>query len=271
MLDAFEAMRARWPADMSRVLDASCAERERLWDILGADADLLRRKYAWCIPNERAVRVLCHVSPVVELGAGKGYWSWLVSARGGSISAYDKAPPRRPFFPVIKGQPDFAFPTLFLCYSDDPTPVNDDDAESESCEALSLESLNRFEGDTIVLAGEAFVASGTLSLTQAPWGRSFDSAFQVELAATFHCVFVDDLPRFPICKDTLSVWKRTRVCRSVVADDEEEEDDAWADIPDDERLPCARAAPCMLPLLTATGALLDSMAYSRRRRRRRRR
>ena len=49
----------------------------------------------------------------------------------------------------------------------------------------------------------------TLSLAQAPWGRTTGGEFHARLAAGWHCVLRLELPRWPLHRDTLSVWRRT--------------------------------------------------------------
>ena len=34
----------------------------------------MRSQFAWAIPDERALRILGHFSPIIEIGAGFGYW-----------------------------------------------------------------------------------------------------------------------------------------------------------------------------------------------------
>jgi hypothetical protein len=49
----------------------------------------LHRKYAWAIPDARALRIIKHFAPVVEMGAGTGYWCSLLRESGVDIVAYD--------------------------------------------------------------------------------------------------------------------------------------------------------------------------------------
>jgi hypothetical protein len=50
-------------------------------------------RYAWAIPDEKALTLLLALGPLIELGAGCGYWASLLKARGGDIVAYDRIPP----------------------------------------------------------------------------------------------------------------------------------------------------------------------------------
>ena len=279
MLDAYRATVKAWPKDMSKVLCASLEPERRaeLWGLMAEAGDALRRRYAWAIPDERALRVLAHYGPIVEVGAGKGYWCALLQARGVDAVAFDAKPPPETFAAVRPGGPEALLGdahrdrSLLLCYPDDECQADLDDGEDlsspdawgaddaadddDESPSLALSCLRAYGGDVVVVVGEA-VGTGTLALSSAPWGRSCDSLFQVELAASFHPVLVAKLPRWPLSKDAIAVWVRTRVCPIVFEkdsdddDDEEEEEDGWADIPVDEQIDPDCAAPCAKHLLT---------------------
>jgi len=54
----------------------------------------LVRKFAWAIPNREAIDAIVSLgSPIVEMGAGTGYWAALLRARGVSVDAFDISPP----------------------------------------------------------------------------------------------------------------------------------------------------------------------------------
>lgn len=57
------------------------------------DAYRVRReittKYAFAIPNDKALDVIAEVGPVVEIGAGTGYWAEMLRRRGCDVAAYD--------------------------------------------------------------------------------------------------------------------------------------------------------------------------------------
>ena len=56
-------------------------------DVLGKP---LCKKYSWAIPDERALQILESFAPLIEIGAGKGYWARLLRDRGVDILAFDK-------------------------------------------------------------------------------------------------------------------------------------------------------------------------------------
>ena len=45
--------------------------------------------FAWAIPNAEALDYLCQQSPIIEVGAGSGYWAHRIAELGGEITAWD--------------------------------------------------------------------------------------------------------------------------------------------------------------------------------------
>jgi hypothetical protein len=109
--------------------------------------------YAWAVPSEDAIRAIVECGPVVEIGAGSGYWASLIAQLGGDVVAYDQYEPKNnkdyPFeqgwFPVQKGGPEKAAEhpdrALFLCWP----PYNS---------SFALECLKAYQGNTVIFVGE---------------------------------------------------------------------------------------------------------------------
>ncbi len=53
------------------------------------------RRYAFAVPTEAALTTIARYAPIVELGAGTGYWAYLLRQRGVDVVAYDRFPPDR--------------------------------------------------------------------------------------------------------------------------------------------------------------------------------
>lgn len=112
------------------------------------------RRYAWAIPSNGAIEALVALSPIVEVGAGLGYWAKLVSEAGGDITAYDIEPnpeandflANGPWFPVERGDVRKALAggrrerTLFLCWP----PMSD----------MAVTALRSHRGEHVVYVGE---------------------------------------------------------------------------------------------------------------------
>jgi hypothetical protein len=109
----------------------------------------MRLKYSFAIPNEKAINKLVSLSPLIEIGAGSGYWSNLISNNGGDIVAFDNFSREDQFdkewFDVSYGTPEkvekYANRNLFLCW-----PEYDD--------PMGYQSVKKTKGNFIILVGE---------------------------------------------------------------------------------------------------------------------
>ena len=140
------------------------------WIRHGVSRDELCRTYSWAIPSPFALSFVAKwvKLPVVEMGAGTGYWAWQLSQMGIDIIAYDQAPPdktgtnhwhsprngshgdltgetRPTYFPVQEGTPEslkaHSERVLFLCW-----PPYDD--------TMAFECLENYQGNRLVYIGE---------------------------------------------------------------------------------------------------------------------
>ena len=157
--------------------------------------------YAYATPTKEALDVMAKYTPIVEVGAGTGYWSSLLQRADVDIVAYDKAPPSAagaednayhgcvpPFCSVACGGPEvlsqenMAKHTLFLCY---PPPGD----------AMAVRSVQLFQGDVILHVGE--------------WqGDTGDSRFESELQRRFALEKEMLLPNWGNTAYGLTVWRR---------------------------------------------------------------
>mmetsp|Transcript_10706 Transcript_10706/g.19229 ORF Transcript_10706/g.19229 Transcript_10706/m.19229 type:complete len:413 (-) Transcript_10706:1254-2492(-) len=150
---------------------------------------------------------------------------------------------------------------LFLCYPDEeeyqrPEGNDGDDDEEDVVPPMSMGAacLEHFTGNTVIHVGELF--GDTLSLEQAPFGRSSSNEFQQRLAGEYHCILKMRLTNNWLhVKDTLSVWKRSETCCMAFQNDDDSEGDEEEDevyykyIPPRDVLPVDLAAPCVAHLL----------------------
>lgn len=198
--------------------------RGQVWDDIQSRSQRLTEKFAWAIPDSRALKILSHFSPLVEIGAGKGYWARLLQDRGVDILPYDKLTYNsdHQWTKVKNGGPEvlvkssIAERNLLLCYPD----------EQESIASICLEN---FQGEYIIHVGEMIWTGTVMGVPVAPFGRTSSADFQVSLAESFHCILQAKLSlTYPINKDCISVWKRTRFVRGrdhqTVANTEETSD-----------------------------------------------
>ncbi len=113
------------------------------------------KKYAWAVPDKEAISLIASFGPIVEMGAGAGYWSYLLRKVGVDVVAYDEAPYKNAWCDFEDGwtevlvggtqkaseHPDRA---LFLCW-----PPYDHPMASET-----LKAYLKAGGRTLIYVGE---------------------------------------------------------------------------------------------------------------------
>ena len=264
-------------------------QRAKIWEDQADLGERLVDSCAWATPDPRILPVFQHFGPIVEVGCGaNAYWAkWMHNEGGLDVVAFDvslneggkiseskkqnktdsssKTQNKKKGLEIREGGPEKLSEdeklndrTLFLCYPDeDIMPSQTDETEEEHNHTLSMASacLEHYAGDTIIYVGELFC--DTLSVEQAPWGRSSASEFQERLGCEYHCILKMKLQNWLHVRDTLSVWKRSETCCMVFEgsdeEDEGEEEVEYKYIPPEEILPVDVAAPCVAHLLKNNG------------------
>ena len=165
--------------------------------------DTLAVRYAHAIPDEDALETLAELAPLVELGAGTGYWAWLLRARGVDILAFDACPPIDAghnnlyhrsadavgtcWTTVLPGEPELAaaFPerTLFFCWPPDT--------------GMAEQALQHYAGRRLALIG----TRGSSMETATP-------AFYATLREQFALQAIVPIPQWHGIDDRLTVWVR---------------------------------------------------------------
>jgi hypothetical protein len=146
--------------------------------------------FAWAVPTEAAIDCIARHAPagVVEIGAGTGYWAWLLSERGLDVAAFDTAPPAFTWTRVEVGDERQAAAAsagaLFLCWPPWAAP-------------MASAALAAFPGETVIYVGE--------------WmGGSAEPGFFARLASGFEAVDAVDIPCWHARSDRLWVFRRRR-------------------------------------------------------------
>lgn len=172
------------------------------------DLDERRRElaslFSWAIPTEAALEVLARHAPLVECGAGMGYWLALLRSRGVDAIGYDHASPGRgnAYHPgrraawtsiqrlksaaAARRHPERA---LLLCW-----PPYDNDA-------ASYDVLRAYLGDVMIHIGER------------DEGASGSVRFHRELALNWTVKEELELPHWPRLQDRITVYRRNPVRR----------------------------------------------------------
>jgi len=180
------------PGGLAQVLNLRARRRE------------LAALFAWAIPSDDGLACLARYAPLVECGAGAGYWTALLRARGVDALAYDQTPPgggprgprneyhnraRRPWTAVVQASSVDAVRrnphrVLFLCWP----PYGDD--------AASYAVVRAYQGDLLVYVGGG------------PDGADGSLRFHRELALNWMPVEALDLLHWPRLPDRLTVYRR---------------------------------------------------------------
>ncbi|MGY4102706.1 hypothetical protein ACW2Q0_24575 [Nocardia sp. R16R-3T] len=170
---------------------------------------VLQGVYAYAVPSPETiewVREFADGRPLVELGAGRGYWAAQLAAAGMTVDAYDSEPPNsapNPSFPSGRGQHDVWYPVqdlatyagvdksravLFLCWPP---------GWGSSMASEALDEFERAGGDRLVFIGEEV------------GGKTGDDAFFAMLADRWQLAAQDtEHISWPRNRDVAQGWTR---------------------------------------------------------------
>lgn len=145
-------------------------------------------QYSWGIPNQKALGALYYNAPIIEVGAGAGYWAHCLQKMGAAIKAYDTDTDNSPnHLPVQEGGPDVITDhpghTLFLCWPPYDMP-------------MAYRCLKKYEGDRLFYVGEHN-------------GCTADDAFHKLLAKEFELIETITLDTFPNIHDAMYIFDRS--------------------------------------------------------------
>lgn len=177
---------------------------------LGERRRELASLFSWAIPTDAALDLLARYAPLVECGAGMGYWLALLRARGVDAIGYDRSRPggknayhrsaRKPWTPIgrassVEAARRHEDRTLVLCWP----PYDDDPA--------SYDTLRAYRGDVLIHIGER------------DEGTTGSVRFHRELALNWTLVEELELPHWPRLQDRVMVYRRNAVRRAHVERD----------------------------------------------------
>lgn len=161
------------------------------------ERERLTKKYAWAIPVPEALAMLKKYSPLIEIGAGKGYWASLADA---DILCYDchagnpevnyHVDSGKPYHKVYRGGHDRVAEhperTLFLCWPPYDTEMGGD-------------CLRAYKGDVLVFVGEG---NGGCTGGSCFWSQIEEEWEEVEDVA---------IPQWYGINDWMTVYRRKNV------------------------------------------------------------
>jgi hypothetical protein len=153
----------------------------------------LRKKliwaFSWAIPSQNAILEIARLGDsVVEIGAGTGYWAWLLGQAGCKVAAFDAEPRQRPHWTPIQSSSTSVFEnygssTLLLCWP----PWNDPMAEH---------ALARHRGQYLVYVGES------------EGGRTANAEFFRQLQESMILEKEIQIPTWPGFFDRVMIFRR---------------------------------------------------------------
>jgi hypothetical protein len=143
--------------------------------------------FAWAVPTEEAVQTIAkYATRVVEIGAGSGYWAWMLRQAGVEVAAFDADPPVFTWHTIARDDeraiascPDHM---LLLCWP----PWQSDMA----CNALTYHG-----GEYVAYVGEWMAGCA-------------NPRFFAQLVAAFNPVEQVNIPQWYNRDDSLMIFKR---------------------------------------------------------------
>jgi hypothetical protein len=145
---------------------------------------------SFAIPNKKAIDIITKYSPLIEIGAGTGFWSSLIAKNGGDIIAFDNNEEDRwknKHFTITLGDEnkitEYPERILFLCW---PPYWND----------MAINSVKMYKGEFIIYIGESY------------GGCTATDEFFDYIHAYFEQIDGCSIPQRRGIHDSLSVWKR---------------------------------------------------------------
>ncbi|MFL5813669.1 MAG: hypothetical protein ACJ763_08835 [Bdellovibrionia bacterium] len=143
--------------------------------------------YSWAIPNDEAIAALKEFSPLLELGAGTGYWAWLLRQSGADILACDRNSVAPPHWTAVEPGDEkvvsrHSHRSLFLCWPSYQEP-------------LAFEALQAYSGQRVAYVGELN-------------GRTADDAFHRLLSEEYKLQREVIIPVWPGYRDRLYFFQK---------------------------------------------------------------
>ena len=147
------------------------------------------KEFAWAVPSPLAIKTIAKYSPIVEIGAGTGYWAYLLEQASAQVVCYDIAEPTTSYVKIKKGGPevlrDYATHTLFLCW-----PPYDNH--------MAFNCLRYYKGNYVIYIGEGY------------GGCTADDDFHRELDGQFKCILTVQIPQWEGIHDVCRIDRARR-------------------------------------------------------------
>ena len=205
---------------------------------------------SFAIPNDAALAAISACAPLIECGAGTGYWTALLQHHGVDVLAYDSQPPsiahNNGFFHGTyadvqrgdgrclfdeEGGRELAARALLLIWPNNPDAYDNPECRSSHAAALPpvwdadcLASYVRAGGSTVIFVGEREEQVQVLTGAAPECGSSASRRFQTLLVEHFELTSCVTIPTWTFNADDLTVWKRRQPAATVIEATETAED-----------------------------------------------
>lgn len=201
------------------------------WDIMLA----AKRRWAYGLLTEQALRKIAAFAPLVELGAGTGYWAeQLERLFGIAIMAYDICPLAAPDFGSHRQRGENGWHSgtagkgYFYVFRGDEKVLSHSPGSTlmlmfppkEEEYPLGYEALRHYQGEHFIYVGEpeflgagkviAFDSDGVKYSTDETRGRTGTPAFHQELRDHWELVETEPLPNWPDLHAALFIYRRKK-------------------------------------------------------------
>ena len=148
-------------------------------------------RYSWAVPTRDAIEAIKARSVrVLELGAGSGYWAYLMAQVGIDVLAFDPFPPQQCWYPIHIPTPEtpgeHSDRALLLCWPPRHHP-------------MAFDALSAYRGDTVIYVGEHFRGNA-------------EGFFFNELWKNWREIDRVEIPRWFNRTDDLRAYTRVRSC-----------------------------------------------------------
>jgi hypothetical protein len=193
---------------------------------------------SFAVPSDLLINRITHYGPVVEVGAGTGYWSAVLQSRGIDVTTYDANPPTADhasndffnftYMDVLKGDATKLFEsgdtscnhdllgkrTLLIVWPnnpdklDNPQLLRNEEDMFPIWDADCLESYIRASGSTVVYVGERETNIEVLPGRRPECGISSSRRFQQLLLEHFTLVEEIKIPQWYLSVDDATIWQR---------------------------------------------------------------
>lgn len=155
----------------------------------------LVHEYSWAVPSDEAIALISKFGPIIEIGAGKGYWASLLIELGVEVQAFDFKPVSENRYTDKSGNftnvklgsfealDDYPNHSLFLCWPSYAT-------------SFAFNALSKFKGDTFIYVGES------------AGGCTGDDDFFEYLENNFDLIECFKIPQYQSVNDRLFIYKK---------------------------------------------------------------